>query len=220
MAITSSIIRPPLRLPFNITGTTKNLSSSLTAKCSANSESNQQRVNLKDAVGDRVEELLKSEENKGLLVGLEEASLRVEKAKRQVAEIERQQLEAKKTRAYIDELERRASEIEECEREISKARELAEEAETVLRYDGDDDDDKSRDRIESLKAALVAAIAGTLSGLPIAVAAREQLVLGVVVNIVSCALFGVTYRYTVRRDIDDVHLKSGAWTAFGIVRGN
>lgn len=62
-------------------------------------------------MGEQVEELLKREENRDLLDGLEKASQRVEMAKRELAEIEKQELEAKLVRDYINQLESRASEV-------------------------------------------------------------------------------------------------------------
>ncbi|PON92815.1 homer protein [Trema orientale] len=195
----------------------------------------EQSFNLKDAlagaVDERVEELLNREENKVLLDGLKKASMRVEVAKRELAEIERQELEAKKMREYINQLESRASEIAECQKEISEARAMVEEAERSLSQsedgesygeEGDAEIDKDEERLESVKAASISAIVGTLAGLPISltqVSSSSQLILPVAITFVSCALFGVTYRYTIRRDLDDVHLKSGAWAAFGVVKG-
>lgn len=88
-------------------------------KCSSESnggeENIQNNVNLKDAlssmVGNQVEELLNKEENRGLLDGLEKASMRVEIAKRQLAEIEQQELELKRFKDYVNQLENRASEV-------------------------------------------------------------------------------------------------------------
>lgn len=58
-----------------------------------------------------MEQLLKKEENRGLLEGLEQASLRVENAKRELAQIEKQEMEARTMRDYINKLESRASEV-------------------------------------------------------------------------------------------------------------
>ncbi|PON73560.1 homer protein [Parasponia andersonii] len=194
----------------------------------------EQSFNLKDAlagaVDERVEELLNREENKVLLDGLKKASMRVEAAKRELAEIERQELEAKKMREYINQLESRASEIAECQKEISEARAMVEEAERSLSQsedgesygEGDAEINKDEERLESVKAASISAIVGTFAGLPISltqVSSSSQLILPVAITFVSCALFGVTYRYTIRRDLDDAHLKSGAWAAFGVVKG-
>jgi len=71
---------------------------------------------LSGIVGNQVEELLSREENKGLLDGLEKASLRVEIAKRELEDIERQEIEAKLLQDYINQLESRAAEVRACSR--------------------------------------------------------------------------------------------------------
>ncbi|XP_062146821.1 uncharacterized protein LOC133854599 [Alnus glutinosa] len=204
-------------------------------KCNSSEESG----NLKDAlagmVDERVQELLNREENRGLLDGLEKASQRVEMAKRELAEIEKQELEAKLMREYVNQLESRASEIAECQREILEAGEMVEEAKRSLtqNVDGIEDGDafvekeskeidRNEERLESIKAALISALVGTLAGLPISftqVTSSSQLILPVAINFVSCALFGVTFRYTTRRDLDNVQLKTGTSAAFGFVKG-
>ncbi|MBA0806253.1 hypothetical protein Gohar_005712 [Gossypium harknessii] len=213
----------------------------LTLKCSGNSEEQETSNGLKDALsgilGKQVEELLNREENKGLLDGLEKASERVEIAKRQLAEIEKQELEARLLRNYIDQLESRASEIAETQQEISQARAMIEEAERSLgpneanygdgnafssQEDGEEGIDTDKERVESLKAALISAIVGTLAGFPISltqVSSTTQLLLPLSLNFISCALFGVTFRYAVRRDLDNFQLKTGTSAAFGFVKG-
>ncbi|MCL7043601.1 hypothetical protein MKW94_000869 [Papaver nudicaule] len=82
--------------------------------------------------------------------------------------------------------------------------------------------DKNTERLESVKAASIAAVIGTLAALPISlyqVTDITELLLPLGVTFVSCALFGVTFRYTVRRDLDDSHLKSGVSGAFACVKG-
>ncbi|KAM1025288.1 hypothetical protein ACFX13_039184 [Malus domestica] len=190
---------------------------------------------LSGIVGEQVEELLKREENRELLDGLEKASQRVENAKRELAEIERQELEAKLVRDYITQLESRASEIAECQKEISEAKSMVEEAERALSQDGDQlgdgyasaetenkEIDKDKERWQSIKAASVSALVGTVAGLPFSftqVASISELILPLGVTFASCALFGVTFRYTLRRDFDNVQLKTGAPAAFGVVKG-
>lgn len=103
--------------------------------------------------------------------------------------------------------------VEEAERSLSQS-ENGEE--------GNEEIGKDEERLESLKAASVSAIVGTLAGLPISltqVSSTSQLILPLAITFVSCALFGVTFRYTIRRDLDDIHLKSGACGAFGVVKG-
>ncbi|KAE8683909.1 hypothetical protein F3Y22_tig00111166pilonHSYRG00306 [Hibiscus syriacus] len=211
----------------------------LSLKCSGNSEDQETSNGLKDAlsgiVGKQVEEFLNREDNKVLLDGLEKASQRVETAKRQLAEIEKLELEAQLLRNYIDQLECRASEIAETQQEISQARAMIEEAERSLSpdednvrdgngfsSDGGEGIDIDEERLESVKAALISALVGTLAGLPISltqVSSTTQLLLPLSVNIISCALFGVTFRYAVRRDLDKFQLKTGTCAAFGFVKG-
>lgn len=82
--------------------------------------------------------------------------------------------------------------------------------------------DKDIERFESLKAAVLAAIVGTLASLPLSFTETSdgvQLILHSVAIFISCALFGVTFRYAIRRDLDNVHLKTGTSAAFGFVKG-
>ncbi|VVB11872.1 unnamed protein product [Arabis nemorensis] len=194
------------------------------------SDSGDLKNSLSGIVGNRVEELLNREENKGLLDGLEKASMRVEVAKRELEEIERQEIEAKLLQVYVNQLESRASEIAECQQEIVAARSMVEEAERSLSLAEAEDIadengysiDKDKERLESAKAGAIAAAVGTLAELPFAlsqVSSVEQLLLPLGIAFASCALFGVTFRYAVRRDLDDSHLKSGAVAAFGFVKG-
>ncbi|KAG7546378.1 hypothetical protein ISN44_As12g017450 [Arabidopsis suecica] len=189
------------------------------------------KKSLSGIVGNQVEELLSSEENKNLLDGLEKASMRVEIAKRELQEIERQEIEAKLLQDYVNQLESRAAEIAECQQEIVAARSMVEEAERALSLADTEaigssekgySIDKDKERLESAKAAVIAAAVGTIAELPFAlsqVSSIEQLVLPLGIAFASCALFGVTFRYAVRRDLDDSHLKSGAVAAFGFVKG-
>ncbi|XP_057978130.1 uncharacterized protein LOC131164725 isoform X2 [Malania oleifera] len=208
-------------------------------RCS-NSESEGREINgfkesLSGMVGKRVEELMNREENKGLLEGLEEASQRVERAQKELAKIQMQENEATMLRNYVDQLENRASEIAGCQTEILEARTMVKEAEHSLLLDTDrigdqdvsveqkrEETDKDEERWESIKAAFVSALTGTLVGLPISltqVTSSPQLVLPLAVTFISCALFGVTFRYAIRRDLDNVQLKTGTSAAFGFVKG-
>ncbi|KAM6557777.1 hypothetical protein CsatB_004796 [Cannabis sativa] len=195
-------------------------------RSSSSNGSPKKSFNLKDAlagvVDERVDELMNSEENKIMLQGLEKASMRVEKIKNEIAELEKQELEAQKMREYINQLETRASEIEDCQKEISEAKAMVEEAERSLSQSEDGVISKDKERLESVKAASIAAIVGTLASLPISltqVSTTSELILPLAITFASCALFGVTFRYTIRRDLDDVHLKTGAVAAFGVVKG-
>ena len=104
---------------------------------------------------------------------------------------------------------------------------MVEQAESFLSQNEDgisegDEIDKEKERLESIKAASVSAIVGTLAGLPLSftqVSSSSQLILPLGITFVSCALFGVTFRYTIRRDLDNVQLKTGTPAAFGFVKG-
>lgn len=83
--------------------------------------------------------------------------------------------------------------------------------------------DRDEERWESTKAASISALVGTFAGLPICftqVTNFTQLILPLAINFISCALFGVTFRYAVRRNLDDVQLKTGTAAAFGVVKGS
>ncbi|THG12487.1 uncharacterized protein LOC114276651 [Camellia sinensis] len=213
----------------------------ITVKCSNNSEQGQSdgvggdgglKEVLSGMVDERVEELLNREENRVLLDGLEKATQRVEIAKRELAEIQKQEIEAKQLREYVNQLESRTSEIAECEKEILEARAMVEEAQRSLNIDGDDyaiieeveteEIDRNEERLESIKAASISALVGSLAGLPIfftQVTDISQLILPLATTFISCALFGVTFRYAVRRDLDNFQLKTGTCAAFAFVKG-
>nr|GMD05498.1 homer protein [Ipomoea batatas] len=207
----------------------------LTLRCTGGNGSSSEKGeprNLKDAlsgmVDARLEELLTREENRVLFDGLEQATRRVELAKKELAEIERQEVEAKAMRDYINQLETRASEIAECQKDIAEARAMIKEAEQALGSGealggaGNEAMSINADKLESVKAALISAVVGTIAGLPISltrVATTSELILPLAITFVSCALFGVTFRYAVRRDLDNFHLKSGTSAAFGFVKG-
>ncbi|KAI7989900.1 hypothetical protein LOK49_LG13G00889 [Camellia lanceoleosa] len=213
----------------------------ITVKCSNNSEQGQSdgvggggglKEVLSGMVDERVEELLNREENRVLLDGLEKATQRVEIATRELAEIQKQEIEAKQLRDYVNQLESRTSEIAECQREILEARAMVEEAQRSLNIDGDDyaiieevetaEIDRNEERLESIKAASISALVGSLAGLPIfftQVTDISQLILHLVTTFISCALFGVTFRYAVRRDLDNFQLKTGTCAAFAFVKG-
>ncbi|KAJ0770229.1 hypothetical protein HanPI659440_Chr07g0254841 [Helianthus annuus] len=186
---------------------------------------------LSGIVDERVDELLNKEENRALLDGLDKATQRVEMAKRELAKIEEQQIENNKMKEYINQLEIRAAEIEECQKDILEARALVDEAERSLEPEDKKSAmtetereamNKNKERFESVKAASISAIVGTLAGLPISLAQAantSQLILPSAITLVSCALFGVTFRYAVRRDLDNFQLKTGTSGAFAFVKG-
>lgn len=83
--------------------------------------------------------------------------------------------------------------------------------------------DSDVERLQSIKAASVSALIGSLAGLPISftqVNSSSELILPLLINFVSCALFGITFRYTIRRDLDNTQLKTGTSVAFSFAKGN
>ncbi|KAL6845996.1 hypothetical protein ACP4OV_023444 [Aristida adscensionis] len=186
---------------------------------------------LSSAVGDKVDELLRREENRALLDGVEAAERRVERARAALADIERQEDAARLAREEVRRLEQRRDEIAESQRELLQAREMIDEAQRSLSSSleggsfGDvssGDIDEDIERIESVKAAAVSSIVGALASLPISfyeVHNLPELFVQSSIVFISCALFGVTFRYAVRRDLDNIQLKTGAPAAFAVVRG-
>lgn len=83
--------------------------------------------------------------------------------------------------------------------------------------------DKDLERLESIKAAVISSAVGTLAGVPISsyqATSTTQLAAHLAVIFLSCALFGITFRYTVRRDLNNTQLKTGTCAAFGFIKGN
>lgn len=81
---------------------------------------------------------------------------------------------------------------------------------------------KEVERLESIKAASISSIVGTLASLPLSLyqaTSFTALALHTTIIFIGCALFGVTFRYTIRRDIDNFQLKTGTSAAFGVIRG-
>ena len=86
-----------------------------------------------------------------------------------------------------------------------------------------DDVDEDAERLQSAKAALVSAVAGTLLTAPLLLSqsgASSLVALESVGGVfVSCLVFGVTYRYALRDDLGNRQLKGGVVGAFGLARG-
>ncbi|KAG6509212.1 uncharacterized protein LOC121982481 isoform X1 [Zingiber officinale] len=204
-------------------------SRSLRCLCSADPKGTGSRPD--EIVSGMVEKLLQREENKALLDGLEKASARVDRAREALADIERQEVEALRAKEYVRQLRSREAEIAESQRELLEARGKVEEAQRSLSANLDENDniygpseviDKDRERLESAKAALISAVTGTLASIPISLyqaTSYPELITHLAVVSISCALFGVTFRYTVRGDLDNFQLKTGACAAFGVIKG-
>ncbi len=77
------------------------------------------------------------------------------------------------------------------------------------------------ERIESAKAGAVAAVGGLLGSLPYLATAGHGVgsaALTAAQIFASCLLFGVTFRYVLTADKNNIQLKGGAVAAFGMVR--
>ena len=84
------------------------------------------------------------------------------------------------------------------------------------------DIDEDAERVESAKAGAVAAAAGTLLSRPLLLSQSSETLVAaesVAGALVSCLVFGVTYRYTLRDDLGNEQLKGGVVGAFGLARG-
>lgn len=77
--------------------------------------------------------------------------------------------------------------------------------------------DEAVERVESVKAAVVAGAGGGALAAPLLVSQGGGTAVGAAA--LSCAAFGVTYRYAVRRDVENSELKGGVVGAFGLARG-
>ncbi|KAL6004406.1 hypothetical protein ACLOJK_004959 [Asimina triloba] len=111
--------------------------------------------------------------------------------------------------------------VEEAELSLSRSMEGVSSVNALvenetLEIDGD------LERVESIKAAAVSALVGTLAGVPISLSqatSSAELILHLTIIFISCALFGVTFRYTIRRDLDNIQLKTGTSAAFAFTKG-
>lgn len=160
---------------------------------------------------------------------------RIGAAARRVAELQAEQARieddmdaarkstAASTRLQEAEALQKVAEAEEKAAELLlRAAELeAEDAEAASRLlslkVGEDEE-----RIESGKAGAIAAIGGGLAMLPLLVSGAPSIappVLELLTAAISAFLFGVTYRYAVRKDVTNVQLRGGVVAAFGLVRG-
>eukprot|EP00892_Ulva_mutabilis_P011985 jgi/Ulvmu1/9159/UM005_0257.1 len=78
-----------------------------------------------------------------------------------------------------------------------------------------------QERLESGKAAVIAAAGGAVGLIPSAVATTSNstaLLLAAGGGLATCALFGVVYRYVVAASPTNPHLKGGAVAGFGLAR--
>lgn len=111
---------------------------------------------------------------------------------------------------------------------LLKAAELEFEAARSTQQRWNSEANSGPERLESAKAAAIAAAAGALADLPLSAlsagdggggdAAALSAALALFSAAASCFLFGVTYRYAVRKDVWNTQLRGGVVAAFGLVR--
>ncbi|PNH03293.1 hypothetical protein TSOC_010662 [Tetrabaena socialis] len=170
----------------------------------------------------------------------EAAVVRLEKAKAASEELDRMFAEAAVGAAASDlqdeEAQRRKGNERMAEAEVAAAERLLQAAElefamaqrtreqwATAAADGPE-------RAESVKGALIAAVAGLFAQLPLVLltsdsgaaasgsAAALSSALSLVAALSAAFLFGVTYRYAVRNDSSNKQLRLGLVAAFGLVR--
>ncbi len=80
---------------------------------------------------------------------------------------------------------------------------------------------QAAEKVESGKAAAIAGVAGGLASLPYILAAGHPPIsaaLSAAVCLVSCTLFGVTFRYAIRQDLQNLQLKVlVCWCTYHVV---
>ncbi|GIL62140.1 hypothetical protein Vafri_16412 [Volvox africanus] len=172
----------------------------------------------------------------------EEAVVRLEKAKAASEELDRMFAEATRRAVAADmqtEKEQRQkanermadAEVEVAER-LLRAAELEYEAARRAQQEWAAAATDGPERVESVKAAVIAAAAGLLAELPLvlfsngggaggaAAAGPLSSALSLLAAVGACFLFGVTYRYAVRNDSSNRQLRLGVVAAFGLVRAS
>ena len=101
---------------------------------------------------------------------------------------------------------------------LLRAAELEADAADAVRESVAAQADLEAERVESIKAGGAAAVGGALGSLPLLLAnAGTLLDLGGALT--SSLLFGLVYRYAVRKDVENLQLRGGVVAAFGLVRG-
>ncbi|KAL6756299.1 hypothetical protein V8C86DRAFT_2649877 [Haematococcus lacustris] len=142
-------------------------------------------------------------------------------AKAAVAAAQSEAQQAASTRAKASEVMAQA-EVAAAERLLQAAQleaALAAEAQVQLQEQSRQDEE----RVESLKAGVACMAGGTAVALPLLLLAPGEAgalsaSLALAASLVSCFLFGPTYRYAVRLDSTNSHLRGGVVAAFGLVR--
>ncbi|KXZ51042.1 hypothetical protein GPECTOR_14g3 [Gonium pectorale] len=166
----------------------------------------------------------------------QDAVVRLEKAKAASEELDRMFAEASRGAAMSDEQAAQAerqkanermadAEVEAAER-LLRAAELEFESARRQQQQWADAATDGPERVESVKAAAVAAVAGLLAELPLVTLTSGESTtplsstLTLLSAVAACFLFGVTYRYAVRSDSSNRQLRLGVIAAFGLVRAS
>lgn len=181
---------------------------------------------------------IRTEETEKMMEGFRAAVKRVEEAEAAMRDLERMEREERERRK-VEEKEA-LEDVLSSEEEVFLAREELRAASVALvearagskkpsdLFDGKkwntEGVDESKERVESGKAAAISGFSGILVGLPFIFVSFENpfglnSLISVGVILTTCVLFGVTYRYVIRRDLGNNELKSGAVGAFALVRG-
>ncbi|KAL0018824.1 hypothetical protein WJX77_002879 [Trebouxia sp. C0004] len=130
-------------------------------------------------------------------------------------QLERQQAQAASERGSQADVVHAAGQLQAAARELMVAEEEQARWQSSI--------DEAAEKVESGKAAAIAGVAGGLASLPYILAAGHPPIsaaLSAAVCLVSCTLFGVTFRYAIRQDLQNLQLKGGVVAAFGLVRGS
>lgn len=185
------------------------------------------------------DKVLSSDESRALLAELAAASDRVAKARSELEAFEAREREVREQQHEVASQAALAEEVAQADAEVARrAAEVAALEEEYLeagraliaaragggQLPGGGGSDDAAERVESGKAAAVAALAGAAASLPFTLAATggglgPGPLASVAAAATTCALFGVTYRYVVRRDSANLQLKGGAVGAFALTRG-
>ncbi|MCO5598299.1 hypothetical protein L7F22_052391 [Adiantum nelumboides] len=164
--------------------------------------------------------------DQSLMQDLNAAVERVAKARRELEALEEEERQASVSQ-NVDAVN---SLVAACQEDVSAAELDLKNAEValvkaragILNISGEETFNKDVERLESAKAAGVGGIVGILAGLPFLFLAGDlnaiEMAVSAAFMLVSCAVFGLTYRYAVRRDLGNTQLRAGCIAAFSLVR--
>ncbi|KAI5074531.1 hypothetical protein GOP47_0010492 [Adiantum capillus-veneris] len=201
----------------------KLLEVSCSSSCGDGELGEQQENQIEWSVEGQVDKILGDQ---ALMQDLNAAVERVANARRELEALEEQERQA----SITHNIDTANSLVAACQRDIFAAEMDLKNAEVALvraragmvSILGEEIFDKDLERLESAKAAGVCGMVGVLAGLPFFSLARDlnamEMVASAAFILVSCAVFGLTYRYAVRRDLSNTQLRAGCIAAFSLVR--